>query len=106
MEPTVTDQLDTALLPCPFCGDPKTAIIEDPPPKPQWAFVKCTLCHCAGPTCGSRDMAIKRWNTRAASQADTARAEGVALGLFNGLGWGGKLDMPENLAHCAIFRLA
>lgn len=77
----MSDPIDTALLPCPFCGDPKTAIIEDPPPKPQWAFVKCTLCHCAGPTCGSRDMAIKRWNTRATSQADTARQEGVSLGL-------------------------
>ena len=77
----MTDPIDTALLPCPFCGKSETAIIEDPPPKPQWAFVKCVRCHCAGPTCGSRATAIKRWNTRAASQADTARQEGIALGL-------------------------
>ena len=77
----MTDPINTALLPCPFCGKSETAIIEDPPPKPQWAFVKCVRCHCAGPTCGSRATAIKRWNTRGASHADTARQEGIALGL-------------------------
>lgn len=80
MEPTVTDPIDTALLPCPFCGGGADVMVPEDDNTPA-ATVMCMNCYIVGPERGTETEAIAAWNTRAASQADTARAEGIALGL-------------------------
>jgi len=71
----MTDPIETTLLPCPFCdGAPVTFM---------WNGARQAMCpDKAGMCLASGNYApVPIWNTRAASQADTARAEGIALGL-------------------------
>ena len=59
--------------PCPFCGKATQTVTygeRRPPPgilmwQFQW-YVSCPQCHTEGPPCETRDMAIKKWNTREA----------------------------------------
>jgi Lar family restriction alleviation protein len=74
---------DTALLPCPFCGEDA---YDD---MPTWRVfgartgheyaIACSSCEAVAPGDDDFTLAIAAWNTRAATE--TARAEGIALGI-------------------------
>jgi Lar family restriction alleviation protein len=84
----MTDPIDTALLPCQFCGCADVATEVDRDQGNKWGYTTCNGCAARGPEVRTgydeaqdapwRAEAINEWNRRA---PDTARQEGIALGL-------------------------
>ena len=77
----MTDPIDTALLPCPFCGGEaeRITIGDDEPSNAGGDVVSCRKCHASSHVeFGSKENLVSAWNRRA---TDTARQEGIALGL-------------------------
>lgn len=60
------------LKPCPFCGNDDMTVFNGrqiDPLAPCWtSMVECLKCFAKGPEVGSKDLAIKGWNTRAECQ--------------------------------------
>jgi Lar family restriction alleviation protein len=80
----MTDPIDTALLPCPFCGGDarRITISDDEPENAGGDVICCTICQASSHVeFGRKENLVALWNRRAATQADTARQEGIALGL-------------------------
>lgn len=51
------------LLPCPFCGETKTGMLED---RDHWPTIICVTCGARGPSAPWSGGAREHWNTRAA----------------------------------------
>ena len=87
---------DTALLPCPFCGEDA---YDD---MPTWRVfgartgheyaIACSSCEAVAPGDDDSTLAIAAWNRRVAPT--TTRQEGIALGLAEAARV--LLDMPPN----------
>lgn len=46
---------------CPFCGGSDVLVKHSG----RWGwFVSCQACHAVGPSAGTRDVAVRRWNKR------------------------------------------
>ena len=63
----MTDPLEAALLPCPFCGSADVKLRKDDVCylSPSFHFVLCRSCSAAGGNDDTPDMATERWNRRA-----------------------------------------
>lgn len=95
--------MSEALKPCPFCcGEALTVCSEH-----DWWHVECHDCCTRSGKYGTREYAIKEWNTRAERTCYRKKHLNLTIGdnFLTQSGWdcsecGGRLDLPVKAFYC------